>query len=108
MWQCPDCGMTISINPGPKRVICSCKSAGKKGRVRPSNQAQISDLKQQDKPLNMVENNDKLATNIDICEKCPQYMGGHRCKLIDMGCRRTFNRYLRRLDCPLGKWQKTE
>ena len=106
MWTCPNCGITININPGNKKIICSCQSYTNKDKPKRTIQRTI--ISDSHSPLPDTVDIHRSSDLIDICGSCPQYMGGHRCKLIDLGCRRTFNNHLRRLDCPLQKWQNIE
>lgn len=46
---------------------------------------------------------------LEICDRCPYYMGNRRCKKIKLGCRNGkggFEHRLKRRNCPIGLWQK--
>ena len=81
-WKCPKCShppIEVLIFP----VHCSCGNTQKDEKVE-----------------------EELSWQEMICENCPTYMGNQRCRLIDLGCRKSYKRELRKLKCPRKKWIK--
>ena len=84
---CPQCGISAKVPKTFTVIHCHC------GHVTKHNEL----IKKQ---------NDLLISRIAICESCEQYMGKQRCKLIDLGCHKTFLKFGMgdSNSCPEKKW----
>lgn len=93
-WTCPLCGIVIRLSQPGGTIRCAC------GHVENLNgpEAKISE------PSSQAERRHRLQA----CKHCDKQFGSHRCSLIDLGCRDTFDAVLSAQagECPLGKWRE--
>jgi hypothetical protein len=89
-FECPSCGLVLDLPGDTKRLICRCGFDTAERAIE--DQA--------------VDETHFTWQRIRVCEACEEYMGGERCKLVELGCRNVFRKTL--LDtngmCPLDRW----
>lgn len=82
-WKCPQCGQRAPIGRYPVNCSCGYVDDGTDANADPT-----------------------IYKRLAACETCMDYMGGERCKSIELGCRRAFRRELREGSCPRSKWSE--
>ncbi len=84
-WTCINCGLYI---PGDvmETVHCICEDSLDK------------------QSGNHQQTNPEIYRRETVCETCSDYMDNWRCKSVDLGCRKTFKRTIRKGNCPRYKW----
>lgn len=88
---CPTCGLIVDLPETTKRIVCRC---GFDSSTRPLEEM-------------VADKSHYTWTRIKACEACVQYMGGERCKLIELGCKNKFRSRLHweNATCPIGAWK---
>ena len=91
---CPSCGLILNLPEDTKRIICRCQFDSS---TRPLEEM-------------IADRSHYTWQRLAACEQCCQYMGGERCKLIELGCRNRFRVLLHRetAKCPIGVWEQLE
>ena len=84
MWQCPECNIILPA----KRLPIHCQCGHVAYDFGDNDLTYISDRKKR-------------------CEACQHY-NDNRCTYVDLGCKRTYRRFIRnpRKSCPLDYWPK--
>ncbi len=87
IFECPTCGLVTNVPSTTRRLICRCGFDTVNG------------------PEQMAATH-FVWERIRTCEACMQYMGGERCKLIELGCRNKFRAVAYRTTgrCPQSYW----
>jgi hypothetical protein len=89
-FECPSCGLVLDLPRGTKRLVCRCDfdTAGRRVAAQ------------------AVDETHFTWSRIRACEACSEYMGGERCKLVEMGCRNSFWTLLSDAagQCPQSLW----